>query len=454
MTLNRNFFWGGSASSFQTEGNWKGDGKGISVIDRREVKEDKSDWNVGVDFYHRYQEDIRLLRDMGCNFYRIQLSWSRIFPDGDGEVNPKGLDFYDNVIDCLVENGIEPMICLIHFDIPQSLVDRFNGFQSRYVVDCFDHYARTVMKRYGNRVRHWLTFNEHNLNHIGFRFTGSKNLCEASLQKELYQVNHNTLIAHCKAVKSLREIVPNGKMSGMMTYKLFYPLNSDPQNVFFARRLNDFFNNFHMHVFAKGEYPEYMMRLLKSRDWMPRFEPEDNELLKYTCDILAFSYYNSQVVSYRNFGEFSTLQSCIDATTVRNPFCDSTQWGWEIDPIGLRYILNDLQRLFDKPLFILENGIGLSEEVVDGHIKDEKRIEYHKKHIQEMKNAILDDGVDCIGYLTWAPIDMLSSGGEMEKRYGFVYVDRGEKELRSLDRIKKRSFDYIRKVFTSNGEIL
>lgn len=450
------FFWGGSISSFQSEGTRTGDGKGTSVVDRRTVPAGLSDWSRGIDFLDRYEEDICLMEEMGMNCFRFQISWSRIIPDGDGVVNEQGLLYYDKLIDCLLEHGIEPMVCLIHFDIPYALVEKYNGFADRRAIYAFERYARTVMERYGKKVKYWLTFNEHNLNALHGRFTGTEcgHLAGSRLQGFLYQVNHHTLLAHGLAVKAMRELVPGGQMSGMMTYKLFHPADTTSENRLLSQQLNDIYNNFYFDVFTYGRYPKYMETFLGNHGWMPHMESEDADILSYTVDNLAFSYYNSMMVKGGDLKSCTGVEALIDASVIKNPNLDRTEWGWEIDPAGLRIIMNDICRRYQKPVFILENGIGLKEQPERGVVLDYARISYHKEHICQMLQAMKEDGADCMGYLTWAPMDILSSHGEMEKRYGFIYVNRGETDLRDMKRIRKQSFYWMKDVIESNGESL
>ena len=458
MPLPKNFYWGGSVSSFQTEGAWDEGGKGLSSYDVRPTDPRFSDWKVGIDFYHRYKEDIALLREMGCSFYRFSIAWARVLPDGDGEPNEEGLQFYDNVIDELIRSGITPMICLYHFDTPYRLERDFNGFASRYTVDCFERYARLVMARYGGRVKHWMTFNEQNLHGMSLLVSNATTLPKGEdPNRFLYQVNHNVFIAHCKAVKVLREVAPDARICGMIAATPNYPASSAPEDNNFAARCNDYLNHFHADVFCNGEYPAYMVRYLTEKGWMPEFADGDRELMKEnTVDYLAFSYYRSNTVKAGDFSEPLPPAAVAGKNTVDNPHIEKNEWGWGIDPVGLRTLMHDLYYRHRKPLFILENGIGLRETLPeDGSpIQDDARIAYHKAHIQEMKKAILEDGVECLGYVTWGPIDILSSHCEMEKRYGFVYVNRGEKDLRDLRRVPKKSFYWVQKAFRSNGEDL
>ena len=452
----KDFYWGGSVSSFQTEGAWDEGGKGLSIYDIRPMNPNFSDWKVAIDFYHRYKEDIALLKEMGCNFYRFSIAWSRVIPNGDDNYNEEGLKFYDTIIDELIEAGIEPMICLYHFDTPYNLAKNYNGFASRHTVDAFERYARLVMARYGDRVKHWMTFNEQNLHSTMLRVSNAEVIPEGmDKTKFLYQVNHNVFIAHCKATKALRELVPDAKMCGMTTNTQYYAETYKPSNVMFAKLANDYINQFHADVFAKGEYPTYMINFLTNKGWMPEFEEGDAELLKYTVEYLAFSYYRSNVLKDGEFNIYESPAETITKATIPNEYLDATEWNWEKDAIGFRYVTTELHQRHKLPVFILENGMGHTEELNENDtVNDDYRIEYHKSHIEELKKSVTEDGVDCLGYITWGPIDIPSSQCEIAKRYGFVFVNRTEKDLKDLRRVKKKSFYWIKKAFESNGEEL
>ena len=455
MGFSKDFYWGGSVSSFQTEGAWDEGGKGLSIYDVRETNPNFSDWKVAIDAYHRYPEDIALMKEMGFNFYRFSICWSRIIPNGDDAINEEGVTFYNTLIDQLLAAGIEPMITLVHFDMPYHLVKEYNGFASRKVVDLFERYARVCMERFGDRVKHWMTFNEQNLFSQSLRYTNAEEVPEGEDPiRFIYQVNHHTFIAHCKATKALRELVSDAKMCGMVTYGLTYPDSSEPKANMIAELFNDYYNNFYVDVFAHGKYPNYMVKYLTQHNWMPVFEEGDDELLKYTVDYIAFSYYASNVVSTADYeGRF--LGDVLEEARRKNEFLESTEWGWQIDPIGMRRIARDIYYRTHLPVFILENGVAHREELDEnGTVNDDYRIDYHREHVKQLKEAVDVDGVECLGYVTWGPIDIPSSQCEIAKRYGFVYVNRDEKDLKDLSRHKKKSFYWVKKAFESNGEDL
>lgn len=445
-----NFMWGGAVTSFQSEGDWNEGGKGVSIVDTREIKEGFSDWKVAVDFYHKYKEDIALFKELGINTYRTSISWSRIFPEGEGDVNEEGIEFYNKIFDELLSNGIQPVITLYHFDIPKALADKYNGFSSRKVVDLFENYARTVFERFKDKVKYWITFNEQNLVLMHLQAWGSTPKEGDNIEEFSFQVCHNVFIAHAKATKALHEIIPDGKMGGMVTYLTMYPNSCKPEDALATLKAKELFNDLYFDVFANGEYPSYVTSNLKKKNIMPVFEAGDEELLKEnTVDYLTFSYYQSQTVKF--VGEKSEE---VMKGMVPNPNLKANEWGWSIDPIGIRVALKEIYARYRMPIFISENGIGVREELNENNtVEDDYRIDYLKAHIEQMKLA-MEEGVDVIGYLMWGCTDILSSQGEMKKRYGVIFVNRDETDLRDLKRYKKKSFNWFKKVIESNGEIL
>lgn len=443
----KGFLWGGAVTSFQTEGAWNEGGKGLSIVDARPVKEGHSDWKVAVDFYHRYKEDIALFKELGFNAYRTSISWSRIFPDGEGEPNEEGLKFYDDLFDELLANGIQPIITLYHFDLPLALAKKYNGFASRKVVDLFEKYARTVFERYRDKVKYWFTFNEHNLylmqpGLLGVTLDGKN---DEALR---FQAVHHTFIAHAKATKALHEIIPDGKMAGMIAYNTVYPYSCKPEDVLATVKVKELTIDFYFDVFVNGEYPSYITSEL-DRKGINVFEEGDVQLLKEnTVDFLSISYYQSKTV--KAVEESDLILAVLDGIT-QNPHLPATEWDWTIDPIGLRVALKDLYARYQMPILISENGYGAKEELNENNtVEDDYRIDYLRNHIKQMKLA-MEEGVEVFGFLNWGSTDILSSQGEMKKRYGFIYVNRGEKDLKDLKRYKKKSFYWFQKVIASNG---
>lgn len=440
------FLWGNSTSSMQTEGAYNEGGKGPSVYDIRKASADKSDWKVAIDEYHRYEEDIKLMAEMGMNCYRFQISWSRIFPEGEGKVNEEGLKFYEDLIDTLINYDIEPMICLYHFDMPLDLYEKYDGFSSRQVAKEFVKYGKLLVDRFHDKVKYWITFNEHNLYpmDMGFMIAGSK---KDHTLENVYNIQHYTLLAHAKIANYIHDSYEDLKIGGMLAYSPYYPASSNPDDVLLADQYDRFLNKLYLDVFSGRNYPKFFLNYLKKSKLNIDISREDlEEFDKLYSDFMSFSYYQSQTVK-ADGKEFDTLKM---DQIIDNKYLDRSEWNWEIDPVGLRISMEKIYQNVNVPVFIIENGIGLREELPENEfIEDDKRIEYHDSHINQMKQA-MKNGVDCIGYLGWGLIDILSSSGDMNKRYGAVYVNRDNHDLKDLRRIKKKSFDFFKTVFKQN----
>lgn len=457
MVLSDNFYWGNSVSSMQTEGAWDEGGKGKSVYDIREASEFASDWKVATDSYHRYIEDFDYMKDLGMNMYRFQISWSRVNPEGDGDFNEEGIAFYDNFIDDLIERGIEPMICLYHFDMPLNLSEKYNGFLSRKVTDAFSRYGIEMVKRFGHKVKHWITFNEQNLYHmdpIAFRVAGySKG--EQTLN-ELYQIQHNVMLAHANVANYIHDET-DCKISGMLAYMEVYPATSHPKDIFVARQIDEFLNNNLLEVFVHGRYLDSFWTYVKNNDIDLNIQDGDLDILsRVTSDYLTYSYYQSLMVDHTAIPEGTTPNAYLKHGGKDNPFLEASEWNWQIDPLGFRNILNKMYARYHLPIFPIENGLGVIEEW-DGEnsIEDNYRIEYLRDHIQAMKDAVELDGVEVMGYLGWSlATDILSSQGDMRKRYGVVYVNRDNHDLKDLKRVPKKSYDWLKNVIKTNGKKL
>lgn len=451
-SLPENFLWGGASTSFQMEGAWNEDGKGVSIVDNRPVKEGVSDWKVAIDFYHKYKEDIALFKELGLKSFRTNIAWTRIYPDGETSLNEEGLKFYDNLIDELIKNDIEPVMTLYHFDMPLVLQEKYNGFASRKVVDLYEKFAKTVFERYSHKVKYWVSFNEINSVMMTSLYGAE---CPEGVDKLSFnnQLIHNVLIAHSKATKALHEIDKDGKMGGMVNYMQLYPATCNPEDTILMKKFKEGMSDLYLDVFSRGEYPGYFLSNIKKQNINLEFEDGDLELLKQgKADYLGISYYMSGTIG-SNKENKKELFPGMD-NLVENEYLKASEWGWTIDPVGFRLALKDVYERYNMPIFVLENGLGVKEELDENNtVEDDYHIDYLKKHIEEMKIAI-SEGVDIIGFLAWGPIDILSSQGEMSKRYGFIFVNRTETDLRDLKRYKKKSFDWFKKVIESNGEIL
>lgn len=450
------FLWGGSVSSMQTEGAWNEDGKGLSIYDVKPVPEGLSDWKVATDFYHRYEEDIKLMAEMGFTCYRFSISWSRVFPEGDGELNKAGLAFYDRVVDCLLANGIEPMICLYHFDMPLHLQNTYDGWMSRHTMDAFVRYAETVIRHFAGRVKYYIPYNEQNV----YSFLpasagpdGSRISDPLEVERRRYQIAHHMLVAGAAAVKAVRRYSPESKIGGMVNYIPMYPATCNPADVLAAKKAARSYVMQTVDELASGCYPADLLAEWASHGTMPVIADGDLDLMaQNTYDFIAHSYYVSLTVSADAGDSVFKLLMGAFAGTARNPYLKQSEWGWTIDPIGIRVTVDELWHQAHLPVFTIECGLGVREEAdQNGYVDDIYRIEYLREHIDALSKAVSEDGVDLMGFLTWGPMDILSSQGDMDKRYGFIYVDRTNTDLRTLSRSKKRSFNWFKKVIACNG---
>ncbi|MFL9487642.1 MULTISPECIES: 6-phospho-beta-glucosidase [Staphylococcus] len=476
--LPNDFLWGGALAANQFEGGYDQGGKGLSVIDvmtagehgkareiTQEVEANKYYPNhEGIDFYHRYKEDVKLFSEMGLKCLRTSIAWTRIFPNGDEEEpNEEGLKFYGDLFDELLKYDIQPVITLSHFEMPLHLAREYGGFKNRKVADFFAHFAETVFQRYKDKVKYWMTFNEINnqmdLNNPLFLWTNSGVLLSEEDNKEevLYQVAHNELIASAKAVKIGKDINPEFEIGAMISHVPIYPYSCNPKDMLeaeIAGRMRFFFPD----VQVRGYYPGYATKMFERENinigWL---EGDDQILQEGTVDYIGFSYYMSTVVKHDS--NSSVEDNVVNGglpNSVENPYIQTSDWGWAIDPVGLRFTLNVLYNRYQIPLFIVENGFGAVDEMDEkGNIHDDYRIQYLKEHIEAAIDAVDQDGVDLMGYTPWGIIDIVSfTTGEMKKRYGLIHVDRDNKGQGTLERTKKDSFEWYRNVIESNGERL
>ncbi|MBP6409123.1 MAG: glycoside hydrolase family 1 protein [Fusobacteriaceae bacterium] len=467
MSFPKNFLWGGATAANQCEGAYNEDGKGLSTQDimpkgiMGPVTDEPTEDNmklIGIDFYHRYKEDIKMFAEMGFKTFRLSIAWSRIFPNGDDKVpNEKGLEFYDRVFDELAKYGIEPLVTLSHYETPLALAKNYDGWVNRDLIGFFENYARTVFTRYKDKVKYWLTFNEINsATHFPYMSAGIWTPKEKLSKQNLYQAMHHELVASALAVKIAHEINPNFQVGCMILGVPNYPLTSMPADVLKAME-QDRQNLFFADVHARGEYPTYMNRFFKENDIKLNITDEDKDILKHTVDFISFSYYMSSCATADPEKNLKGKGNLIGG--VPNPYLKASDWGWQIDPEGLRYILNLLYDRYQKPLFIVENGLGAFDELITDEngnktVNDDYRITYLNDHLVQVAEAI-EDGVEVMGYTTWGCIDLVSaSTAELRKRYGFIYVDRNDDGTGTLDRYKKKSFNWYKEVIATNGTSL
>ncbi|MBR3310923.1 MAG: glycoside hydrolase family 1 protein [Solobacterium sp.] len=448
------FYWGNSVSSMQTEGGWNEGGKSLSVYDIVEAGENRSDWHFANDNYHHYEEDLDLMKDLGMNMYRIQISWSRCVKDGYGEFNEEGFAYYDRLLDAMIARGLEPMVCLYHFDMPLYLAEQYNGFLSRKTVEYFVRFAKEVIRRFHHKVHWWITFNEQNLYWnpaTAFRIAGCLHAEET--EDALYAIGHHVMLAHVQTVNYVHEHT-DAKIGGMLAYSEVYPASCHPKDILAARKTDEFMNQTLLDVFARGEYSREMMQWVKKKGIRMDCTEEDLELFRrHHEDFLAFSYYSSTTVSHEHIPEGTTPNYYLQYGKQDNPYLETTEWNWQIDPDGFRDVLNKIYQKYHLPVFPIENGIGV-QEIWDGvhEIEDDYRIRYHQDHIRAMKEAMDTDGVEVLGYLGWGLIDILSSQGDMRKRYGVVYVNRTNHDLRDMKRVPKKSYHWLKKLIAEEKE--
>ncbi|WP_461215599.1 glycoside hydrolase family 1 protein [Lacticaseibacillus sp. GG6-2] len=452
QALPHGFLWGNSTSSMQTEGGVDEGGKGQSVYDIRPATATTSDWKVAIDEYHRYEEDFDLMQQAGMNAYRFQISWSRVCPTGDGEFNAEGIAFYREQIKALLQRGITPMICLYHFDMPLSLAKRYNGFMSRHVVDAFVRYAKRMVDEFAAQVPYWITFNEQNLYFGSGAFDIAGYLQGERTLQDVYTINHHVMVAHARVANYLHATT-SAQIGGMLAYEECYPATSNPQDVLYARQIDEFMNHHLLDVFVHGRYSDEVLTYAKNHGIDFDFTDADQaEFASLTSDFFAFSYYRSHLIDSSRVPVNTAPNFYLDHGMVHNPYTQANEWDWNIDPLGFRDILDKVYSRYHLPMFPIENGIGI-REVSDGKtpIQDDYRIAYHRAHLQALKDAVFQDGVPVIGYLGWGLIDIPSSSGNMDKRYGMVYVNRTNHDLRDLRRTPKKSFAWFKQVIASNG---
>ncbi len=462
-----NFLWGGAVAANQCEGAYLEDGKGISIQDvlPRGVKGPRTERPTpdnlkleGIDFYHRYKEDIAMFAEMGFKVFRTSIAWSRIFPNGDDDTpNEAGLKFYDNLFDECLKYGIQPLVTISHYETPLHLAEAYDGWLDRRMIGFYEKYVRTLFNRYKDKVKYWLTFNEINsILNSPFMSGGINTPKEELTDSRLYQAIHNELVASGLATKIGHEINPDFKIGCMILSMPVYPLTPDPADVIKAME-EEHKNSVFTDVHVRGEYPGYIRRYFRERGITLDITDEDREILKNTVDFISFSYYVSVCATADKEKDVRGEGNLLGG--VPNPTLQASEWGWQIDPLGLRYVLNQLWDKYQKPLFIVENGLGAADTPVsDGRggytVEDDYRIEYMRDHLLQVEEAIMD-GVDVMGYTSWGCIDLVSaSTAEMRKRYGFIYVDRNNDGTGTLNRYRKKSFYWYQSVIRSNGESL
>ena len=476
MAFSKDFLWGGATAANQCEGGYNEGGRGLANVDvvphgkdrfpvclgMKEMLDFEEGYyypaQVGIDFYHHYQEDIKLFAEMGFKTFRLSIGWTRIFPNGDeNEPNEEGLKFYENVFNECHKYGIEPLVTITHFDMPIHLIKKYGGWKNRELIEMYKKLVTVLFTRYKGLVKYWLTFNEINMIlHMPFMGAGLM-FKEGEDQKEAkYIAAHNELVASAWATKIAHEIDSNNMVGCMLAGGEYYAYSCHPADVWASINKNRE-NIMFIDVQARGYYPNYALKMFERKGFNINITEEDKKILaEGTVDYIGFSYYMTNTVDSTAHQDVSKATDGSSEHSVKNPFIKESDWGWAIDPEGLRYALNIFYERYEKPLFIVENGFGaIDVKEADGSCHDDYRINYLKAHIKEMKKAVELDGIDLIGYTPWGCIDCVSfTTGEMKKRYGFIYVDRDDQGNGTLKRSKKKSFAWYKKVIATDGEDL
>ena len=474
MGLREDFLWGGATAANQCEGGYKEGGRGLANVDVAPHGEDRFlvlsgkmkmfecddehyyPAHEAIDMYHNYKEDIKLFAEMGFKCYRLSIAWTRIFPTGEEEYpNEEGLKFYENIFDECLKYGIEPLVTICHFDVPMYLVEKYGAWRNRKLIDLYVKYCEAIFTRFKDKVKYWLTFNEINMIlHLPF-IGGGLYIEDGENEEQIkYQAAHHQLVASALATKLARKINPEFKIGCMLAAGNTYAYTCNPKDVFKSIE-KDRENYFFIDVQSRGEYPAYAIKELERKGINIVMEENDTQILKEnTVDFISFSYYSSRCTSADP--EIGAQTEGNVFATIKNPHLKASEWGWQIDPLGLRITMNSLYDRYQKPLFIVENGLGAVDTPDEnGYVSDDYRIDYLREHIKAMIDAVEIDGVDLMGYTPWGCIDLVSaSTGEMKKRYGFIYVDKDNEGNGTLKRSKKKSFDWYKKVIASNGKEL
>lgn len=459
----KDFLWGASTSAYQVEGASLEDGKGPSCQDVKVVPEGTSDLKVCADQYHRYKEDIALMAEMGFKTYRFSISWSRIIPEGTGTINPKGIEYYNNVIDECLKYGIEPLVTMFHFDMPAALDER-GSWGNRDSIDWFLNFAKVMFENFGDRVKYWLTINEQMVISQMPNFQGIYINDKHEEKKVGWQSYHHMCIAHALVIKEYRKLHLNGFIGPVISYPTYYPASVKPEDVLTAKQVEDLKVFCLTDVHFYGKHPDYLIHYLEKHDLMFKMEEHDEELLKNAQpDFIALNWYTTGIVgAYQDGQEINNDESALKPRRDRNikglaqfymnPYLEYNEWNWNTDPVGLHYALLKMWERYHLPLMIVENGLGHRDVLENNQVHDDYRIKYLQGMVKHMSKAI-NDGVNLISYCPWSFMDVLSSSDGIEKRYGLVYIDRTDFDCKNLKRIPKDSFYWYQKCIQKNGDI-
>lgn len=459
-----NFLWGASTSAYQVEGAWQEDGKGLSVIDMCDHSKETSDFKIASDHYHRFKEDVKLFAEMGLKAYRFSIAWTRIIPSGDGEINEKGIKFYNDLIDELKKYNIEPIVTMFHFDLPYEL-EKKGGWLNRKTIDDFENYAKVLFENFGSKVKYWLTINEQNTMILHPGAIGRIKDAKEPTKKELYQQNHHMILAQAKVMQLCHKMCPNVKIGPALNITTMYGETCKPGDAVAAHNWETIRGWSFLDLAVWGRYNKLSWSYLVDRNIEPTILDGDMEIMsKAKPDFIAINYYSTVTIA-ESKGDASDVSARAGDQQImlgeqgvyraaENQYVDKTKYGWVVDPVGLRMTLRKVCERYNLPILITENGIGAPDELEENDvINDDYRIEYIEAHLKQLKLAIAD-GVEVMGYCPWSAIDVVSTHQGYGKRYGFIYVNRGEFDLKDLRRIKKKSFNWYKGIIKTNGEEL
>lgn len=460
----KDFLWGASTSAYQVEGAWNEDGKGLSVIDMLNHPEDTSDFKVASDHYHRYKEDVKLFAEMGLKAYRFSIAWTRIIPNGVGEVNKKGIEFYNNLIDELNKYNIEPIVTMYHFDLPYEL-EKQGGWSNRDTIDAFVEYAKVLFENFGHKVKYWLTINEQNTMILHPGAIGIPKGGKLPSKKELYQQNHNMLVAQAKVMNLCHEMFTNAKIGPALNITTMYGETCNPNDAIAAHNWETLRGWSFLDLAVYGRYNRLFWSYLEDRELTPIILEGDMDILKSgNPDFIAMNYYSTATIA-ESKGDSSDVSPRAGDQQImlgepgvyraaENPYVDKSKYGWVVDPVGLRMTLRKVSERYNLPILITENGYGDKDILEENDvINDDDRIDFIRNHLEQLQLAIAD-GVEMLGYCPWSAIDVVSTHQGYGKRYGFIYVNRGEFDLKDLRRIRKKSFYWYKNIIESNGKNL
>ncbi|MBD8162744.1 glycoside hydrolase family 1 protein [Erwinia persicina] len=454
------FLWGASTSAYQVEGASDQDGKGPSVIDKARFDPRLTDFTVTSDHYHRFAEDVALFAELGLKTYRLSISWSRLFPQGTGEINAKGVEFYQKLITALTDKGIEPLVTLYHFDLPWALQEK-GGWSDPATITAFEHFARTCFALFGDRVKYWLTINEQNMMILKGDVIGTLPEGTPDPHKTLYQQNHHMMLAQARAMIACHEMLPAAKIGPAPNISCVYPASAKPEDMLAANNFTSIRNWLYLDLACYGRYNTIAWRFMQEKGWLPTVTDDEMTLLKQAKpDFIAFNYYASATVAAELGSEGEGLQKVdqqmagIDKSVyvgTNNPHLKKNQFNWYVDPVGFRITAREIYDRYHLPLIVTENGLGAFDELAAGNkIYDDYRIAYLSDHLAQLQLAI-SDGVEIFGYCPWSAIDLVSTHQGISKRYGFIYVNRDEHDLKDLARYRKKSFSWYQRVINTNG---